>query len=122
LMMENKGGKIVNIGTIATDNPPANQAKYVVSKSALVGLTRSLAVEFAAHNIQINMVVPNFVETDLTKHIAKMFVEKIKNDTPMKRLALANDVAKAVVFLASSQASFTTGQRIMVTGGAAPFL
>ncbi len=122
LMMKNKEGKIINIVTVATDNPPAKQAKYVVSKSALVGLSRSLAVDLAAHNIQVNMVSPNLVETDLTKHVPKMFFEKVKSETPMQRNTSADDVAKAVIFLASSLSSFTTGQKIMVTGGNAPFL
>ncbi|MDO8488563.1 MAG: glucose 1-dehydrogenase [Candidatus Omnitrophota bacterium] len=121
-MIKNKAGKIINIITVYADNPPPKQAKYVVSKSALVGLSRSLAVELAPYNIQVNMVSPGIVETDLTKHVPKMYWDKIKNETPMQRNALPEDVAKAVVFLASSLASFTTGQKIMVTGGNAPFL
>ncbi|MDP2654678.1 MAG: SDR family oxidoreductase [Candidatus Omnitrophota bacterium] len=122
LMVARKAGKIINVGTVAVDNPPPHQAKYVVAKSALVGLTRSLAVEFAGQNIQVNMVVPAFLETDLTGHMAKVFVEKIKSDSPMKRNASPEDVAQAVVFLASSFSSYTTGQKIMVTGGQAPLL
>ena len=122
LMIKNKGGKIVNLSTIFTDNPPPNQAKYVVSKSGLVGLTRSLAVEFAPYNIQVNIVAPSIVETDLTKHVPKIFLERMKNDTPMKRNATPVDVAKAIIFLSSSLASFTTGQKIMVTGGNPPLL
>lgn len=122
-MMIGKGnGKIVNISTIFSDNPPANQAKYVISKNALVGLTRSLAVDLAPHNIQVNLVVPSFVETNLTKHVSKLFLEKMKKESPMRRNAEPIDVAKAVLFLASSLASFTTGQKIMVTGGHPPFL
>ena len=97
-------------------------SKYVIAKSGLVGLTRSLAVEFARHNIQINVVSPSLVETDLTRSISKMFLEGIKHNTPMQRNATPIDVAKAVVMLASSMASFTTGQKFMVTGGQAPFL
>jgi len=120
-MIKSKSGKIINIITVAADNPPPNQVKYVVSKSALVGLSRSLAVELAPCNIQVNMVSPGIVETDLTRHVPKMFRDKLKHETPMQRNALPEDVAKAVVFLASSLASFTTGQKIMVTGGNAPF-
>ncbi len=122
LMLKQGGGKIINLGTIATDNPPANQIKYVISKSGLVGLTRSLSIEFAAKNIQINMVVPNFVETDLVSHIPDVYRKKIAQDTPMQRNAQPIDVAQAVIFLASSYSSFTTGQKIMVTGGGAPYL
>ena len=121
LMLKQGGGKIINLGTVATDNPPANQIKYVISKSGLVGLTRSLSIEFAAKNIQINMVVPNFIETDLVSHIPDVYRKKIAQDTPMQRNAQPIDVAQAVIFLASSYSSFTTGQKIMVTGGGAPY-
>jgi len=121
-MKKNGGGRIINVSTIFADYPPPDQSKYVVSKSALVGLTRSLAVEFAASNILVNMVVPSIVETDLTKHVPKMVLKGMENDVPMKRLASPLDVAKAVIFLASSLASFTSGQKIMVTGANPPLL
>jgi 3-oxoacyl-[acyl-carrier protein] reductase len=121
-MIKNGGGKIINLSTVATDDPPPNQSKYVAAKSALTGLTRSLAVELAAHNIQVNMVVASLVETDLVKHLPKVFVKGMQNDTPMKRNAASTDVAKTIAFLASSLSSFTTGQRIAVSGGNPPFL
>jgi 3-oxoacyl-[acyl-carrier protein] reductase len=93
-----------------------------MAKSALVGLTRSLSIEFAARNIQVNLVVPNFVDTDLVAHVPEGFRGQIARETPMQRLASPADVAQAVVFLASSFSSFTTGQKIMVTGGGAPYL
>ncbi len=116
-MLADGGGKIINIGTVATDTPPPHQIKYVVAKAGLVGLTRGLAAEFAAKNIQVNMVVPSFVETDLTSHIPAVFRKKIAQDTPMQRNASPLDVARTIVFLASQFSSFTTGQKIMVTGG-----
>ena len=122
LMIAQGGGKIINISTVAADNPPMDQTKYVMAKSALVGMTRSLSAEFASRNIQVNLVVPNFVETDLVAHVPEGFRRKIAMDTPMQRLGSPVDVAQAVVFLASSFSSFTTGQKIMVTGGGAPYL
>jgi 3-oxoacyl-[acyl-carrier protein] reductase len=122
LMIRNGGGKIINLSSVATDVPPPNQLKYVAAKSALTGLTRSLAIDLAAHNIQVNMVVAGLVETDLVKHLPKLFVKGMQNDVPMKRHATTTDVAKAIVFLASALSAFTTGQRIMVTGGNPPFL
>jgi 3-oxoacyl-[acyl-carrier protein] reductase len=122
MMAENRWGRIINLSTIFTDAPPAGQTKYVTAKSALTGLARSLAKEMAGSNVQVNMVVASIVETDLSKHVPKMFLSGMKHDTPMKRHATTGDVAKAIVFLASSLASFTTGQRIMVTGGNPPFL
>jgi 3-oxoacyl-[acyl-carrier protein] reductase len=122
LMLAQGGGKIINISSVAVDNPPPDQAKYVMAKSALVGLTRSLSIEFASRNIQVNLVVPNFVETDLVAHVPEGFRGKIARETPMQRLGSPIEVAQAVVFLASSFSSFTTGQKIMVTGGGAPYL
>lgn len=121
-MLARGGGRIVNISTVATDNPPPDQTKYVVAKSALVGLTRSLSIEFAARHIQVNLVVPNFVETDFVAHVPDGFKARIARDIPMERPASAVEVARAVVVLASDYASFTTGQKIMVTGGGAPYL
>ena len=114
-------GKIINVSTLYAENPPPNVCKYVIAKMGLVGLTRSLAVEFSQHNIQVNMVVPGFVRTDLTKHVSKIFVENIRHSTAMKRIATPVDVAKAIIFLGSSLSHFTTGQKIMVTGGSPPF-
>lgn len=120
-MLERGAGKIINISSVATDDPPPDQAKYVMAKSALVGLTRSLSIEFASKNIQVNLVVPSFVETDFVAHIGEGFRNKIAQDTPMRRHASALEVANAVLFLASSLSSFTTGQKIMVTGGGTPY-
>jgi len=122
LMLEQGGGKIINVSTVATDNPPPDQTKYVVAKSALVGLTRSLSVEFASRNILVNMVVPNFVETDMVAHVPEGFRRKIAQEIPMRRPATPVDVARAIVFLASSYSSFTTGQKVMVTGGGPPYV
>jgi 3-oxoacyl-[acyl-carrier protein] reductase len=122
VMLRQGGGKIINLSTVATENPPPEQVKYVVAKSALVGLTRSLAAEFASRNIQVNMVVPGFVDTGLVSHISQVGKKKIAEDTPMRRIATPVDVAHAAVFLASSFSSFTTGQKFLVTGGGAPYL
>jgi 3-oxoacyl-[acyl-carrier protein] reductase len=122
LMLAAGGGKIINISSVAVDNPPAHQAKYVLAKSALVGLTRSLSIELASKNIQVNLVVPSFIETDLVAHIPEGFRARIAREAPMQRLGTPIDVAQAVVFLASSLSAFTTGQKIMVTGGGAPYL
>jgi 3-oxoacyl-[acyl-carrier protein] reductase len=121
LMLAQGSGKIINISTVAVDNPPPDQTKYVLAKSALVGLTRSLSIEYAARNIQVNMVVPNFVETDLVAHVQEGFRRRIAQDTPMGRHASPVEVAQAVVFLASNFSAFTTGQKVMVTGGGAPY-
>jgi 3-oxoacyl-[acyl-carrier protein] reductase len=122
VMLRQGGGKIINLSTVATENPPPEQVKYVVAKSALVGLTRSLAAEFASRNIQVNMVVPGFVDTDLVSYISRVYKKKIAEETPMRRIATPVDVAHAAIFLASTFSSFTTGQKILVTGGGPPYL
>ena len=121
LMIAQGGGKIVNLSTVAVEVPPQDQFKYVVAKSALTGITRSLAVEFAEHNIQVNQVVPSMVETDLTRGISPVVLSKLKSASPMKRLATATDVAEAIVHLASNRSDLTTGQKYYVTGGLPPF-
>lgn len=120
LMVKQRYGKIINISTTATDYPPARQTKYVVAKSALDGLTRSLAIEYAKYNIQINSIAPSFIETDLTNAISSIYVEKIKESVPMSRLASAGEIADAVLFLASEYSNYITGQRIVVNGGGFP--
>lgn len=122
VMLRQGGGKIINLSTVATEVPPPRQVKYVVAKSALVGLTRSLAAEFASKNIQVNMIVPGFVETDLVSHVPQVYRKKIAEETPMGRHATPVDVAHAAIFLASAFSSFTTGQKLLVTGGGAPYL
>lgn len=122
IMLERGGGRIVNISTLATEVPAPGQIKYVMAKSALVGLTRALALEYASRNIQVNMVVPHFVETDFVAHVQEGFRSKIADEIPMKRLSTPTDVAQAVLFLASGFSRFTTGQKVMVTGGATPLL
>lgn len=122
IMQHSQGGKIINMGSIATETPPPHQSRYVMAKSALVGLTRSLASELASKHIQVNLVVPNMVQTDLTKHIHPMFIKDIEKNIPMQRIATATDIAKTVLYLCSSLSSYTTGQKIMVTGGELPFL
>ena len=116
------GGRIINISTIAVETPPPFQTKYVVAKSALNGLTRALAAEYAGQNILVNMVVPSLVETDFTSGFNQVALGKLKAASPLKRLAQAQEVADAIVFLASSRSSFTTGQKLMVTGGLPPLL
>jgi len=121
-MVGRRRGKIVNIGTQATDVAPPRQASYVASKSALNGLTRSLSTEFAVHNIQVNMVCPSMADTDLTSGVSSMVRDRIVADTPMNRLPAPEEIANAALMLASDLASFTTGQRFMVTGGQPPCL
>jgi 3-oxoacyl-[acyl-carrier protein] reductase len=121
-MLKRGGGKIVNISSIYAENPPPDQLKYVVSKAALEGLARGLAAELAGHNIQVNTVVPSFVDTEASSRMHDALRKRKAQQSPMRRNASPEDVAQAVLFLASSFSSYTTGQRILVTGGGAPYL
>jgi 3-oxoacyl-[acyl-carrier protein] reductase len=121
-MRKRGGGKIVNISSVYAADPPADQLKYVVSKSALEGLARGLAAELAGLNIQVNTVVPSFVDTDIASQLHDGIRKKKAQESPMKRNATPEDVAHAILFLASSFSSYTTGQRILVTGGGSPYL
>ncbi|MCB9179993.1 MAG: SDR family oxidoreductase [Flavobacteriales bacterium] len=119
---EQGGGRIVNISSTAVEAPPRSHARYVIAKSALSGLTRSLAVELAGRNVLVNEVVPSFMETDLTSGTDRVSIGQIKAASPMKRLPSPEEVADVIVFLASPQAAHMSGQRLVVTGGAPPFL
>ena len=114
-------GRIVNLSTIAVESPPVGHAAYVMAKSALLGLTRSLAVEYASAGVTVNAVMPGLVETDLTSNMSGIVRESVRQGTPMKRLTTPVDVARTVVYLASEWAGYTTGQQIAVTGGLPPF-
>ncbi len=120
-MLEREYGRIVNLSTSAVEIPTRGHTGYIVAKSALLGLTRSLAVEYASKGIRVNAVMPGMVETDLTSNVSKMERERIRHETPMKRLASSIDVARTVLYLASDWSSYTTGQQIAVTGGHPPF-
>jgi len=120
LMIQNGGGRIINVSTVATDVPPRDSLKYIVAKSGLTGLTRSLAVDFGRHNILVNAVCPSMAQTDLTQHVPRMAFEKARRDTPVGRVAEPLDVARTILFLASSLSSYTSGQRVNVAGGGLP--
>ncbi|ARA94455.1 hypothetical protein AWN76_015690 [Rhodothermaceae bacterium RA] len=114
-------GRIVNLSTHTVEVPPFGHTAYVVAKSALVGLTRSLAVEYAGRGITVNAVMPGMVETDLTANVSRLSRETHRREIPMQRLASPLDVARAVVYLASDWGAYATGQQLPLTGGLPPF-
>lgn len=120
-MVEHEFGRIVNMSTTAVENPPTDHAGYVTAKCGLLGLTRSLAVEYADDGIRVNAVMPGMVQTDLTSNLSPMDRKAVRQDTPMGRLAEPLEVAQAVVYLASNWSSFTTGQQLAISGGQPPF-
>src|SRR5438132_13139577 len=117
-MLEQKSGRIVNIGSIAAKNvPPSEWTGYVLAKSALHALTRSLAAELGQKGIRVNMVSPGMTETTLTAEVPERLRKVQAMQTPLRRLSLPGDIAKAVLFLCSNAADFITGADIPVCGG-----
>jgi len=117
LMINNGGGKIINIGSYSAEKPNNDWSHYITAKSALIGLTKSLAFELAPKGININMVTPSLVSTELTADIPEKIKLLTSSQTPLRRLARATDVAGAVSFLASEKANFLAGENIRVNGG-----
>jgi 3-oxoacyl-[acyl-carrier protein] reductase len=116
-MMENKGGKIITIGTVYVDKPNASLVHYITAKAALEGFTKAMALELAPKGIQVNMVAPSVISTELTSDIPEKVKLLTAAQTPLRRLALPEDVAGAVSFLAGNQSNFLSGEVIRVNGG-----
>ena len=116
-MLEQGDGAIVNIASISPQTGNFGQANYNASKLGVVGLTRTLSTEYAAKGIRTNAVAPGFILTDMVKTIPEKVVETIVSKVPMGRGGQPEEIANAVYFLASEEASFITGQVLSVNGG-----
>jgi 3-oxoacyl-[acyl-carrier protein] reductase len=116
-MMKERWGRIVNISSVVAEMGNPGQANYVASKAGLIGLTKSLAQEMASRNITINAVAPGFIDTDMTAGLPAEVKENMLGHIPLKRFGKAEDVAAAVRFLASDDASYITGHVLDVNGG-----
>ncbi len=116
-MVKQRKGRIVNIGSVSGLIGLAGQANYSASKAGLVGLTKTLARELASRNITANLVAPGFVETDMTSVLAEDVRKAALSQIPLARFGAAEDIAAVVVFLASPEASYVTGQVLAVDGG-----
>ncbi len=116
-MLRGKWGRIINIASVAGLVGNAGQANYAASKAGLVGLTKSLAKELAGKNITANIVAPGFIETDMTSTLPDAIKEGAKAITPLKRFGQPQEIASAVAYFASEEASYTTGQVLAVDGG-----
>lgn len=111
-------GRIVNISSLWSIVSKAGRTSYAMSKTALNGMTRSLAIEFAPFNVLINAVAPGYVMTDLTRqNNTQTEIEKISQSIPIQRLAEPQEIASVVAFLCSEQNTYLTGQTIVVDGG-----
>ena len=116
-MIRQRSGRIISISSVVGQMGNAGQANYAASKAGLIGLTKSMARELASRNITVNAVTPGFVATDMTKAIAEKTQGGWIEHIPLGRMGTPDDVASAVCFLASDEASYITGQVLAVNGG-----
>ena len=116
-MVKNKFGRVINISSVSGLMGNSGQVNYSSSKSAMVGFSRSLAKELGSRNITSNVVAPGFIETDMTTFLNDDEKAEVSKNIPMKRFGTVQDVAKCIVFLASDEANYITGQTISVDGG-----
>ena len=120
-MIKNGYGKIMKIGSLSVDKPNSDWSHYITSKSALIGLTKSLAFELAPKGVRINMVTPSLVNTELTADIPEKIKLLTAAQTPLRKLAIAADVAGVISFLASNKSDFLAGENIRINGGQVMF-
>jgi len=116
-MLKNKYGRIVNITSIVGHTGNLGQSNYAASKAAIVGMSKSLAIEYAKKNITINCVSPGFIQSKMTEGILESIKAVLTSRIPMAKLGKGEDVANTVAFLSSDAASYITGQTIHVNGG-----
>ena len=116
-MLRERWGRIINISSVVGESGNPGQANYVASKAGLIGLTKSIAQEMGSRNITVNAVAPGYVETDMTLGLAQELKDKMLEHIPLKRIGRPEDVAAAVRFLASEEASYITGHVLDVNGG-----
>ena len=117
IMMRARYGRIINISSVAGLIGNAGQTNYSASKAGLIGITRSLCKELSGRKVTINAVAPGFIESDMTKNLGEMVLAEAKKRIPAKRFGTPEDVAAAVLFLASPDAAYISGQVLVVDGG-----
>ncbi|NSX00226.1 3-oxoacyl-[acyl-carrier-protein] reductase [bacterium] len=117
MMLKNQYGKIINISSVVGEMGNPGQVNYSSTKSALIGFTKSLAKELGSKNINVNAITPGFIETEITEVLSDSIKDKYKEIIPLSRFGKPEDVAKAVLFLASDDSSYITGEVLKINGG-----
>ena len=117
IMLKQRSGRIINISSVSGLTGNAGQVNYSSAKAGILGMTKAVARELASRNVTCNAVAPGYIQTDMTDVLSDKVKEAITNTIPLKRLGNPEDVANAVAFLASEEASYITGQVISVDGG-----
>jgi len=116
-MIRQRGGRIINVASIAGEIGNPGQANYVAAKAGLIGLTKATAREVASRGITVNAVAPGLIAVGMTTHLAAEQLARLRDQIPLGRLGTAEEVAQAVVYLASDEAAYITGQVLNVDGG-----
>jgi 3-oxoacyl-[acyl-carrier protein] reductase len=116
-MLKNKFGRVVNITSVVGHTGNLGQSNYAASKAGVIGMSKSLAIEYAKKNITINCVSPGFIISDMTANIAEKIKIYLTSRIPMGKLGTGEDVSNCVAFLSSDQASYVTGETLHVNGG-----
>ena len=116
-MLRAKKGSIINLSSIFGLKGNAGQAKYAASKAAIIGFSKSIALELGSRNIRSNVIAPGYIETEMTQNLESKQVDEWKQKIPLKRVGKGDDVADLVLFLSSDMSSYITGQVISVCGG-----
>lgn len=116
-MFKAKYGRIINVSSVIALTGNVGQSNYAASKAGIIGFSKSIAKELASKNITCNVVAPGYIQTDMTQALSQNIKDKIQERIALKRLGTVEDVANAVLFLASDQANYITGQVLVVDGG-----